>query len=1156
MLISSGPSLLHHAELASHGQDSTQYAAIDAMASADLLRRLELAYSLTCALHEAQRSDLACSVCTDATTAPRGGLCLECIGAHSVVHPGHALVTISTVAPALRSQLRSFALVPVAGCHAATMAKRSAAIARARAGSVVAGSAAPHDPPLVACAKHKAAAVLAELDALDGNELGALDRVAATNADADRAIYETRLAEVRVTAASRRAALQSEAVAADSALEKAIAATGDLAEAASMLTDAEVHALFPALFARGEAARAAVADIPVLPATSATLQFVAPSPTLSDSVGAPVLVSPPPQQRHVHSPHCEHAAGTLALEFLAAILQPADSDRREAAVVVPEGSCDAPESAARFDVVAPALPLLLPGDAPWTLSYGALQKLLSTIHPHVGMTLAAARVLVSMVDDLLTRILDCASDRLLGVGAHLVTARDIQSAVRVILSRDLARHAISGGTASVQLYSRADTTRDDRSTTSSLSGVKWSVPDTARIAARICPGRAFSSHAIVFLAATLEYIAAELLELSGNASRVSRSARIGPRHVLLAVRNDPDLNTLFGNGLFAGGGWVDTGPADRVQAADTTAFEHDDPLFGTLLGCFPALPFPGGAFDDDDLCDFYDTDSDDENERTRTSRRSLGWGDGTREYGAACAVGRAMLALACGRALPDASDAAVLVAADARTRHIPQRMDNSTFLAGACVEVLPRLLDGSLASSIAREGAVKYTRLVEADIALDSTGGPITTVPGQLTLGDVLFKPGEADAIAGLPWMAGGAQADYDEAFDDGGVARASALFVDATSTAASEVASCTASIAAHASGRKRLRELDAAAQTIAKEHGVWRPEPCDADHDVMLENAFAIAHLRYAAADLEAAGADFAADAAAARAAATESAAEMGGFPTEKRARYLAAMERADAAAARAARSSAPYLRGVTEDGGAPHCRVTGRGTLAERLARAIEVLDAQLDPDSGTLNSFGEGGLGALTRARQDLVALARAYTSAAGSGSGGAASTAAGGVSDDEPTPAHLDALLRVYKRVARVYIHSADEESVARARLFFDRLATARIEAAQRGGQVDVAWGLLPAGARGAAVDPGEARALLPLGHMASLVADVAQDFALDVDIEPGAVAALAAAAEDFLVGLFADAGQSASARMTSGRDSLSPADLRFALRLRGGIPGRK
>jgi histone H2A len=66
-----------------------------------------------------------------------------------------------------------------------------------------------------------------------------------------------------------------------------------------------------------------------------------------------------------------------------------------------------------------------------------------------------------------------------------------------------------------------------------------------------------SASAATYLAATLEYLTAELLELSAKAvASSSKSKRLTPRAITLAVRTDEDLGSLLSNVTISRGGVV------------------------------------------------------------------------------------------------------------------------------------------------------------------------------------------------------------------------------------------------------------------------------------------------------------------------------------------------------------------------------------------------------------------------------------------------------------------------------------------------------------------------------------------------------------------------------------------------------------------------
>ena len=79
---------------------------------------------------------------------------------------------------------------------------------------------------------------------------------------------------------------------------------------------------------------------------------------------------------------------------------------------------------------------------------------------------------------------------------------------------------------------------------SARAGVQFPVSRLHRYLRQSVTKRRISAVAPVYLAAVLEYLCAEVLELAGNAARDNKKHRIIPRHILLAVGNDDELHEV------------------------------------------------------------------------------------------------------------------------------------------------------------------------------------------------------------------------------------------------------------------------------------------------------------------------------------------------------------------------------------------------------------------------------------------------------------------------------------------------------------------------------------------------------------------------------------------------------------------------------------
>ncbi|EEF49298.1 histone h2a, putative [Ricinus communis] len=93
-------------------------------------------------------------------------------------------------------------------------------------------------------------------------------------------------------------------------------------------------------------------------------------------------------------------------------------------------------------------------------------------------------------------------------------------------------------------------------TKSSRAGLQFPVGRISRYLKKGRYGSRIGVGAAVYMAAVLEYLAAEVLELAGNAAADNKKRRITPRHLMLAVQSDEELQNLMSDVTFPSCGVV------------------------------------------------------------------------------------------------------------------------------------------------------------------------------------------------------------------------------------------------------------------------------------------------------------------------------------------------------------------------------------------------------------------------------------------------------------------------------------------------------------------------------------------------------------------------------------------------------------------------
>lgn len=198
-----------------------------------------------------------------------------------------------------------------------------------------------------------------------------------------------------------------------------------------------------------------------------------------------------------------------------------------------------------------------------------IYKVLKQVHPDTGLNSQSIHTMNRLINILGTAIAEVASHVRLQASqkkncdfsssSSTLMTKHIEFAIRTLFPGALSDHAIAEGIKAVGKYSTSNSTKAP-----SKKGAKTSKPTpkssvkitkAQRAGLQFSPPRAreffnvrndrITGTCSVYLAAVLEYMAAEILELAGNASRDGKRVRITNRHIFQVISSDEELYELF-----------------------------------------------------------------------------------------------------------------------------------------------------------------------------------------------------------------------------------------------------------------------------------------------------------------------------------------------------------------------------------------------------------------------------------------------------------------------------------------------------------------------------------------------------------------------------------------------------------------------------------
>lgn len=171
-----------------------------------------------------------------------------------------------------------------------------------------------------------------------------------------------------------------------------------------------------------------------------------------------------------------------------------------------------------------------------------ISKVLKQVHPDSHISSKSKGALNDFCNFFLKALASEASKIVTSQKKVTITALTIQTAVRLITPGELAKHAVAEGTKAITKFGS-----EKKAGSLALKAGLVFPPSRCRkfLTQSETRGYRTGSHAGVYMAAVVEYLCAEILELAGNSARDRKQITISMKDLTLAIFNDVELSDLM-----------------------------------------------------------------------------------------------------------------------------------------------------------------------------------------------------------------------------------------------------------------------------------------------------------------------------------------------------------------------------------------------------------------------------------------------------------------------------------------------------------------------------------------------------------------------------------------------------------------------------------